>query len=169
MEIASARTDIASPDGHTFLMASGYPHDSRTTARPRLSGLKLLRVAPDGDGTAHDEAICRELERRDRHREARSRRRAAPTGEPTFGVCEAVFEAEVPTTFGDDPDRASAPTTCLRGDDAAKWPEEHLTYRPDEECYHNPPMFLVGNCAVVYSGPTTRPAIRRTKFTVWRF
>ena len=41
--------------------------------------------------------------------------------------------------------------------------------RPDEECYHNPPMFLVGNCAVIYSGPTTRPAIRRTKFTVWRF
>lgn len=131
--------------------------------------LSILRVSPDGDGTAHDDAVCRELERRDRHREARSRRRAAPTGEPTFGVCEAVFEVLQVDTTGQDPDRAAASTTCLRGDDAAKWPEEHLTYRPDEECYHNPPMFLVGNCAVVYSGPTTRPAIRRTKFTVWRF
>ena len=32
--------------------------------------LSILRVSPDGDGTAHDDAVCRELERRDRHRHA---------------------------------------------------------------------------------------------------
>ena len=59
-----------------------------------------------------------------------------------------------------------------RGDAAADWPYEHLEYREDEvgnpwaRALKPPPLFMIGNCLLVWSN---RNRGRRAQFTVWRF
>ena len=133
LAIASGRIDIASPDGRTFFL-------------PRHGDVnRVLSITPDcAGGTKFDAAICRRLVRLGRRREARARNRAAPTGDATSGVCEAIFSSD---------------GTHLQDAAAQLWAEGNYDFgRP------LPPTFMLGNRLLVYN------ACRgNVKITVWAF
>ena len=145
-EIASARDDIVSPDGRTWFIPVGYP------GYPSLVPLEMLRVS-----STPTEALL--------------------LGTLTFGFCDAVFSRRhfprrLRRAYGDTSTPTTS-TTCLRGDAAANWPEEHiLEYREDQvgnpwaRALKPPPLFMIGNCLLVWSN---RNRGRRAQFTVWRF
>ena len=96
--------------------------------------------------------------------------------ELTFGACDAVFSRRhfprrLRRAYG-DVSTPTTSTTCLRGDAAADWPYEHFEYREDEvgnpwaRALKPPPLFMIGNCLLVWSN---RNRGRRVQFTVWRF
>jgi len=85
----------------------------------------------------------------------------------------------------------TTPATCLRGTDAADWPEENFEYREDRvgspwaRALKPPPLFMIDNCLLVWSNRNSvafgdeehdwslmarqRGPARRAQFTVWRF
>ena len=147
-EIASARDDIVSPDGRTWFIPVGYP------GYPSLVPLEMLRISPM-EAPLPPPGTLKEL---------------------TFGDCDAVFSRRhfprrLRRAYGDISTPTTS-TTCLRGDAAADWPYEHLEYREDEvgnpwaRALKPPPLFMIGNCLLVWSN---RNRGRRAQFTVWRF
>ena len=156
--IAAARADVVSPDGRTFLVPSPY----EDAGEPRA---KILRIAPDRDGTAHDAAIQRKLARLEGQAAAEAHAQRSPTGEATFGVVDAIFDSD----------------EILRGDEAVAWQETHGDLRRSSciKCGATSssirfPTFMVGNLLVSYqyhgrieSPPSQCP--KRVVLKVWRF
>ena len=99
------------------------------------------------------------------HNNARQGRASGPFDRQIYGAVQIDHDYSKP--------QVKTPTTCLRGDAAANWPEERvLEYREDQvgdpwaRALKPPPLFMIGNCLLVWSN---RNRGRRAQFTVWRF
>ena len=151
--VAAARADVVSPDGRTFLVPSPY----EDAGEPRA---KILRLAPDRDGTAHDAAIQRKLARLEGQAAAEAHAQRSPTGEATFGVVDAIFDSD----------------QILRGDEAVAWQETHGDLRRGSctKCgvHDRFPTFMLGNLLVSYQSHSDQEPANCTKrvvLKVWRF
>ena len=153
--VAAARADVVSPDGRTFLVPS--PYEDAATGD---SLAKILRIAPDRDGTAHLAAIQRKIVRRGAGQAAAEAYAQRSPGEATFGVVDAIFDSD----------------QILRGDEAVAWQETHGDLRRGSctKCgvHKRFPTFMVGNLLVSYQSHSDQEPANCTKrvvLKVWRF
>ena len=153
--MAKAGRDVVSPDGRSFLVPSTY--EDAATGESRA---KILRIAPDRDGTAHDAAIQRKLARLEGQAAAEAHAQRSPTGEATFGVVDAILDSD----------------QVLRGDEAVAWQETHGDLRRGTctKCgsFFHFDTFMVGNLLVSYQqhrGEEPSHCTKRVVLKVWRF
>ena len=144
-----------SPDGRTFLVPS--PYEDAATGEPRA---KILRLAPDRDGTSHLAAIQRKIVRRGAGQAAADAYAQRSPGEATLGVVDAIFDSD----------------QVLRGEEAVAWQETHGDLRRGTctKCgsFFHFDTFMVGNLLVSYQqhrGEEPSHCTKRVVLKVWRF